>query len=94
MIQNKENETNLKLYIEIFWSSIVGILFSMAPLMFRGYRDKSFDLGRWWREISNLAPEYSRYHSVEGAGDREMFLFGFILAMLVIYSIKKYKDCK
>jgi len=70
-----------KLKIEIFWSFIVGILFSMAPFMFNA---ETFILRRWWNHFSNIDSRFYRQDEMH------LFLIGFILSMLVIYSIKKY----
>jgi|TARA_B110000259_G_scaffold88098_1_gene102445 hypothetical protein len=84
---NKEEPTksifkNKKFQIELFWSAIVGILFSMMPRMFSA-QEFEFTLRSWWRALMRGGRNPDEFH---------LFLFGFVLAMFLIYSIKKYKD--
>jgi hypothetical protein len=57
-----------KLKIEIFWSFIVGILFSMAPFMFNA---ETFKLRRWWNHFSNTDGRFYRQDEIH------LFLIGF-----------------
>ena len=72
-----------KLKIEIFWSFLVGIFLSMAPLMFSA---QEFKLGRWWNGFRDIDDRFKFMYEMH------LFLLGFITTMLVIYSIKKYRE--
>ena len=73
---------NIKLLIELFWSFVIGIVFSMLPYLFYNDAEGSFfTLGRWFKLLF-----------VNNSWNvREEFVLAFILSFLVIQSIKIYK---
>lgn len=76
------NSKNIRLSIELFWSFVIGIVFSMLPFLF--YNDAEgdfFTLGRWFKYL------FKESHW----NVREEFVCAFILSFLVIQSIKIYK---
>lgn len=68
-----------KLKIEVCWSLLAGIIFSMMPDLLAG----DFRLGRWFYYFSDFT---------FWGKEQSMFLFGSISAFFVIQSIKKYKE--
>jgi hypothetical protein len=71
--------TSFKGLIEILWSVMAGVLFSMlSPLFSSGQAGWSrFDLGRW-------SKYFERFFIDE-------FWFGFIFTLILIWSIKQYR---
>jgi len=71
--------TSIKGFIEVLWSVMAGILFSMlVPLIRSASADSSrFDLSRWF----NL---FDRLYIDE-------FIFAFCFTLILIWSIKQYR---
>ena len=71
--------------IEVIWSIIGGLFFSMMPRFFQSGRPnvKQFDLGRWFERDILDGFGYS--------GTLDEFLFGFIITAIIIMSVKAYK---
>jgi len=65
--------------IEILWSVMAGMLFSMLSLLFSSGRSGyyHFGIGNWFDRL------YMYY--------LDEFIFGFIFALILIWSIKKYR---
>ena len=83
---DKPQHPNKKLN-EIFWAFLGGLLFSMVPQMFHTEQTffQPFDGFAWLGDINDVAHYYYQYpRSYE-------FGFGFIVTLLLIWSIKKYK---
>lgn len=75
----------MKLAIEIFWSFIIGLVFSMFPLLFySGEGGYVFQLGRWWSGLFKNR-SYSGF---------EEFWFAFVIAILVFQSVNYYRTLK
>ena len=55
----------------------------MAPMMFSA---EEFKLRRWWNGFSDIDGRFKFMYEMH------LFLLGFITTMLVIYSIKKYRE--
>ena len=78
-----------KKVIEIFWAFLGGLLFSMLPRMFSSEwgQLRMFSIIKWWEhDIARVFNGGSFYYS-----KIYEFGFGFIVTLLLIWSIKKYK---
>jgi len=71
--------TSIKGFIEVLWSVMAGTLFSMLSLLFSSGRSGyyHFGIGNWFDRL------YMYY--------LDEFIFGFIFALILIWSIKKYR---
>ena len=74
--------TSSKGRIEILWSVMVGVLFSMLPL----FVSNKFDTGKWFEYFVFGGP-YRRSNYIYF----DEFIFGFIFTLTLIWSIKKYR---
>ncbi len=75
----------MKLAIEIFWSFIIGLVFSMFPTLFYNVADGyAFQLDSWWHWL------FSGYQ-LDGF---EEFCFAFVIAILVFQSVNYYRTLK
>jgi hypothetical protein len=71
--------TSIKGLIEVLWSVMAGILFSMlVPLIRSASADGArFDLGRWFKY-------FDQFYIDE-------FIFAFCFTLILIWSIKQYR---
>jgi membrane protein CcdC involved in cytochrome C biogenesis len=74
--------TSSKGRIEILWSVMVGVLFSMLPL----FVSNKFDTGKWFEYFVFGGP-YRRSNYIYF----DEFIFGFIFTLILIWSIKQYR---
>ena len=74
-----------KKMIEILWSVMGGLIFSMLPYLFNsGQSDYSpFNLERWYRGLGSFGGSL---------GLLDEFIFGFFFTLILIWSIKKYRQ--
>ena len=74
--------TSSKGRMEILWSVMVGILFSMLPL----FVSHKFDIGKWFEYFVFGGPSRrSNYIYFDE------FIFGFFFTLILIWSIKQYR---
>ena len=74
----------LKICIEILWSIIGGLIFSMLPKFFAsGGPDRSFSVYAWWQGMDG----FGRYSN----DLLDEFMFGFCVTLIIIWSIKIYR---
>jgi hypothetical protein len=73
-----------KKMIEILWSVMGGLIFSMLPgLFYSGTSGSSpFTLEDWYQDLVSFG----------SFGDLEEFIFGFFFTLILIWSIKKYRQ--
>ena len=78
-----QNE-NQKKMIEILWSVMGGLIFSMLPDLFNSGQSRypPFNLEHWYRQLVSFGP----------IGHLEEFIFGFFFTLILIWSIKKYRQ--
>jgi hypothetical protein len=71
--------------IEILWSVLGGLFFSMLPRFFASGRPqtKHFDIVRWI--------ERDLFDGFGYSGTFDEFLFGFFITAIIIWSVKAYK---
>jgi membrane protein CcdC involved in cytochrome C biogenesis len=67
--------------IEILWSVMAGMLFSMLPLLV----SHKFHIGKWFEYFVNGWKSNSSLNYIDE------FIFGFIFTLTLIWSIKKYR---
>ena len=73
-----------KKMIEILWSVMGGLIFSMLPDLFKSGQSDSFpfDLELWYRDLFL----FGHFRHLEE------FIFGFFFTLILIWSIKKYRQ--
>jgi membrane protein CcdC involved in cytochrome C biogenesis len=74
--------TSFKGLVEILWSVMVGILFSMLPL----FVSHKFDIGKWFEYFVFGGPYRSSNYIYF-----DEFIFGFCFTLILIWSIKQYR---
>ena len=75
-----------KKMIEILWSVMGGLIFSMLPQLFITGRSGAgtFSIERWFI--------WWRWSSLDSSGSLDEFIFGFFFTLILIWSIKKYRQ--
>ena len=71
-----------KTQIELIWSLMGGLLFSMMPRLFYG-NGSTFNLETW------VAHDLDRFGN---RGSLDELVFGFVVTFLLIWSIKQYRS--
>ena len=72
--------------IEILWSVMGGLIFSMLPQLFitGSSGAGTFSIERWFI--------WWRWSSLDSSGSLDEFIFGFFFTLILIWSIKKYRQ--
>ena len=75
-----------KKMIEILWSVMGGLIFSMLPQLFitGSSGAGTFSIERWFI--------WWRWSSLDSSGSLDEFIFGFFFTLILIWSIKKYRQ--
>ena len=76
----------LKICIEILWSIVAGLIFSMLPKFFASGGPDSyyFSVHHWWQGMG----EFGMF----GNELLDEFMFGFCVTLIIIWSIKIYRQ--
>ena len=69
--------------IELLWSVMGGLLFSLLPMIISG----SFNIRRWWRLMKLDLFYWSGSQTIF-----DEFVVGFIFTFILVKSIRRYKE--